>query len=100
MVVRFTDDTTYHQYDGRSGIGIAPAKLVFASHTDLYRGILFDWPDEKAATNPPARTNAFVAELFRIQTQVLETALAMQLAQDAQHLAARQDAQIADTIYH
>jgi hypothetical protein len=46
--------------------------------------------------NPPARTNAFVAELFRIQ--VLETALAVQLAQDAQHLASRQAAQIADLV--
>jgi hypothetical protein len=42
--------------------------------------------------------NAFVAELFRIQAQVLETALAVQLAQDAQHLAARQAAQIADPV--
>jgi hypothetical protein len=49
-----------------------------------------------AATS--ARTNTFVAELFRIHAQVLETALAVQLAQDAQHLAARQAAQIADLV--
>jgi hypothetical protein len=36
--------------------------------------------------------------LFRIQAQVLETALAVQLAQDAQHLAARRAAQIADPV--
>jgi hypothetical protein len=53
-------------------------------------------PDEKAAVDPPTRTNAFVAELFRMQAHVLETALAVQLAQDAQHLAARQAMQIAD----
>jgi hypothetical protein len=82
------------------GIGIAPAQWVFASHVDLDRGILFDWapPDEQAAAAPPARTNAFIAELFRMQTQVLETALAMQLAQDAQHLAARQAKFLADPV--
>jgi hypothetical protein len=47
-------------------------------------------------SDPPARTNAFVAYLFRMQAQVLETALAVQLAQNTQHLAARQGAQIAD----
>jgi hypothetical protein len=35
-------------------------------------------PNEQAATNPPARTNAFVAELFCMQAEVLETALAVQ----------------------
>jgi hypothetical protein len=81
-------NTTIH-----SSIGIAPAHLVFASHADLNRGILFEWatPDEQTATDPPARTNAFVAELFRIQAQVHESALAVQLAQDAQH-------QIADPV--
>jgi hypothetical protein len=70
-------NTTVH-----SALGIAPTQLVFASHADLDRGILFDWTtsDEQAATNLPARTNAFVAELLRIQPQVLETALAVQLA--------------------
>jgi hypothetical protein len=83
-----------------SGIGIAPAQLGFALHADLDRGILFDWapPVEQAAANPPARTNAFVAELFHMQVQVLETALAVQLAQDAQHLADRQASQIADPV--
>jgi hypothetical protein len=40
-----------------SGIGIAPAQLVFASHADLDGGILFDWatPDEQAAVGPPAQ---------------------------------------------
>jgi hypothetical protein len=47
-------NTTVH-----SGIGIAPAQLVF---------------------HPPARTNAFVAELFRMQARMLETALVVQLA--------------------
>jgi hypothetical protein len=67
MFVRFIDDTTYHQHE-HSGIGIAPAQLVFASHADLDRGILFEWatPDEQFANNPPARMNTFVAELFRI----------------------------------
>jgi hypothetical protein len=85
MVVRFIINTTVH-----SGIGIAPAQLVFASHADSDRGILFEWatPDEQFANNPPARMNAFVTELFRIQAQD-ET-------QDAQHLATRQAAQIAD----
>jgi hypothetical protein len=66
----------------------------------LDRGVLFEWatPDEQFANNPPARTNAFVADLFRIQAQVLETALAVQLAQDAQHLPARQAAQIVDPV--
>jgi hypothetical protein len=66
----------------------------------LDRGILFEWatPDEQIANNPPARTNAFVAELFQIQAQVLDTALTVQLAQDAQHLAARRAAQIADPV--
>jgi hypothetical protein len=88
-------NTTIH-----SGIGIAPVQLVFASHADLDRGILLEWamPDEQSANNPPARTNAFVAELLRIQAQVLETALAVQLAQNAQHLAARQATQIADPV--
>jgi hypothetical protein len=93
--------TTVH-----SAIGIAPAQLVFASHTDLDRGILFEWatPDEQAAADPTAHTNDFIVELFRavllvilsggilsyfVQAQVLETALAVQLAQDAQQLAAR-----------
>jgi hypothetical protein len=63
-------NTTVH-----SGIGIEPAQLVFASYADLDRGILFEWatPDAQSANNPPARMNAFVAELFRIQAQVLET---------------------------
>jgi hypothetical protein len=54
-------NTTVH-----SDFGIAPAQLVFASHADLDRGILFDWapPDEQAATDPPARANAFLAELL------------------------------------
>jgi hypothetical protein len=61
MIQRIINKTVH------SGIGIAPVQLVFASHTDLDRGILFDWapPDEQAVTNPPARTNAFVAELIR-----------------------------------
>jgi hypothetical protein len=42
--------------------------------------------------------NAFAAELFRMQAQVLETTLAVQLAQDAQHLAARQATQITDPV--
>jgi hypothetical protein len=69
-------------------IGIAPAQLVFASHADLDRGILFEWaaPDEQTANNPPSRTSTLVAELLRIQAQVL---VAVQLAQDTQHLAAR-----------
>jgi hypothetical protein len=52
-----------------SDIGIAPAQLGFASHADLDGGTLFDWapPDEQAAADPPPRTNAFVAELFRMQ---------------------------------
>jgi hypothetical protein len=68
-------NTTNH-----SSIGIAPAQLVFASHADLDGGILFEWatPEEQNANHPPARTNAFVADLFRVQAQVLETALAMQ----------------------
>jgi hypothetical protein len=33
-----------------------------------------------------------------MQAQVLDTALAMQLAQDAQHLAVRQATQIADSV--
>jgi hypothetical protein len=71
--------------------------LIFASYADLVKGIVFDWapPDEQATADPPARTNAFVAEVFRMQAQVLETVLAVQLAQDAQHLAARQATQIA-----
>jgi hypothetical protein len=83
MIQRIINTTTH------SGIGVAPAQLVFASHADLDKGILFEWatPDEQSAHNPPARANAFVAELFRIQAQVLETALAVQLAQDAQQLA-------------
>jgi hypothetical protein len=94
MIQRIINTTTH------SGIGVAPAQLVLASHADLDRGILFEWatPGEQFANNPPARTNAFVADLFRIQAQVLETALVMQLAQDAQHLAARQAAQIADPV--
>jgi hypothetical protein len=42
-------NTTVH-----SSIGIAPAQLVFASHVDLDRGILFDWAplDEQAAADP------------------------------------------------
>jgi hypothetical protein len=58
--------------------------------------LLFGWapPDEQAA----ARTNAFVAELFRMQAVVLETALAVQLAKGAQHLAARQATQIANPL--
>jgi hypothetical protein len=81
-------NTTVH-----SGIGIAPTQLVFASHADFDRGILFDWapPDEQG-------TNAFVAELFRMQAQVLETALVVQSLQDGQHLAARQTTQIADPV--
>jgi hypothetical protein len=61
---------------------------------------LFEWatPEEQGANNPPARTNAFVADLFRVQAQVLETALAVQLAQDTQHLVARQAAQIAEPV--
>jgi hypothetical protein len=41
---------------------------------------MFDWapPDEQAAVDPPARTNAFVAVLFHMHAQVLETALAVQ----------------------
>jgi hypothetical protein len=51
MVVWFTDgiiNTTVH-----FGVGIALAKLVFASHADLDRRILFDWtpPDEQAAAD-------------------------------------------------
>jgi hypothetical protein len=101
LIVRIIDDTTYHQHDDSFRYRHCPcAQLVFASHADLDRGILFEWatPDEQCANNPPARTNAFVADLFRIQAQVLETALAEQLAQDAQHLAARQAAQIADPV--
>jgi hypothetical protein len=69
MIQRIINTTIY------SGIVIAPAQLVFAFHTDVDRGILFEWatPDEQTANNPPARTNAFVAELFRIQAQVLES---------------------------
>jgi hypothetical protein len=50
-------NTTTH-----SSIGIAPAQLVFASHADLDRGILFEWvtPEEQNANHPPTRTNAFV----------------------------------------
>jgi hypothetical protein len=79
-------NTTVH-----SGIGISPAQLVFASHADLDRGILFDWapPNEQVAADPPVSANAFVAELFRVQAQVLETAFAMQLARNAQNLAAQ-----------
>jgi hypothetical protein len=88
-------NTTVH-----SGIGFTPAQLVFASHADFDRRILFDWapPDEQVAADPLARTNAFVVELFRMQAQVLETALAVQLAQDGQHLAVRQATQIADPV--
>jgi hypothetical protein len=94
MIQRIVN-TTVH-----SGIGIAPAQLVFASHADLDRGILFEraTPDEQFAYDPPARMNAFVSELFRIQAQVLGTALAVQLAQDAQNLATRQAVQIADPV--
>jgi hypothetical protein len=61
---------------------------------------VYEWatPEEQTANNPPIRTKAFVAKLFRIEAQVLETALAVQLAPDAQHLAARQAAQIADPV--
>jgi hypothetical protein len=57
-----------------SGIGITSAQLVFASLANLDRGILFYWatPDKKTAADPSARTNAFVAELFRMQAQVLK----------------------------
>jgi hypothetical protein len=94
MIQRIINTTTH------SSIGIAPAQLVFASHADLDRGILFEWatPEEQGANNPPSRANAFVADLFRVQAQVFEAALAVQLAQDAQHLAARQAAQIADPV--
>jgi hypothetical protein len=55
------------------GMGIAPAQLVYASHADLDRGILFEWatPDEQSASNPSARTNAFVAELFGFKHKCL-----------------------------
>jgi hypothetical protein len=91
MIQRIINKTTH------SSIGIAPAKLVLASHADLDRGILFEWatPEEQGA---PARTNAFVTDLFRVQAQVLATALAVQQAQDTQHLAARQAARIADPV--
>jgi hypothetical protein len=94
MIQRIINTTTH------SSIGIAPAQLVFASHADLDREILFEWatPEEQNANHPPARTNAFVADLFLVQAQVLETALAVQLAQDTQHLAARQAAKIADPV--
>jgi hypothetical protein len=67
MIQRIINTTTH------SGIVITPAQLVFASHADLDRRILFEWatPDEQFANNPPARTNAFVADLFRIQAQVV-----------------------------
>jgi hypothetical protein len=69
--------------------------LVFASHVALDSGTLFDWapPDEQAAA-----ANAFVTELFRMHAQVLEAALAVQSAQDAQHVAAHQATQIADPV--
>jgi hypothetical protein len=52
MVVRIIDDTTYH-----SGIGIALAQLVFASHADLW--ILFEWatPDKQFAMNKITTTS-------------------------------------------
>jgi hypothetical protein len=92
MIQRIINKTVH------SGIGIPPAQLVFASHADSDRGILFDWAPPDDTADPPTRTNAFVAELFRMQAQVLETALAVQLAQGAQHLAARQATQITDPV--
>jgi hypothetical protein len=37
MIQRIINTTIHY------GIGIAPAQLLFASHTDLDRGMLFDW---------------------------------------------------------